>query len=111
MVQKQIKECSLTVTPFFISASKCRKKYGQIKRGDCIVEFDEDVFYIKQGDEIIKNNVDSIYCFDIWDYKDDTYFKIQMKSKTEYKFKSIYFDADKISEYIRKYDIEIEDNR
>lgn len=101
----------LLAKPFFVSASKLRKTDGHIKRGNCEIEFKKDIFCIKQNDQTIENSVESIYYFDIWDYKDDTYFKIRMRSMTEYIFKSVYFDADKISDYLKPYEIKIEDNR
>lgn len=107
---EQNKEYLLT-KPFFTSASKTRKGDGNIKRGNCEIEFKAGIFCIKQDEEIIENSIDSIYYFDIWDYKNDTYFKFRMNSLTEYIFKSIYFDADKISDYLKQYGIKIEDNR
>lgn len=97
--------------PFLCSVSNLRKKDGNVKKGDCVISFDDVSFVISQGEEKIENDIESIYYFDIWDYKDETYFKIRMRSKTEYIFKSIHFEADKIARYLRQKGIKIEDNR
>lgn len=97
--------------PFLCSVSNLRKKDGNVKKGDCVISFDGVSFVISQSEEKIENDIESIYYFDIWDYKDETYFKIRMRSKTEYIFKSIHFEADKIARYLRQKGIKIEDNR
>lgn len=97
--------------PFLCSVSNLRKKDGNVKKGDCVISFDDVSFVISQSEEKIENDIESIYYFDIWDYKDETYFKIRMRSKTEYIFKSIHFEADKIARYLRQKGIKIEDNR
>lgn len=97
--------------PFLCSVSKLRKKDGNVNRGDCAFAFNENLFVISQGDEKIENEIESIYYFDIWEYKDETYFKIRMRSATEYVFKSIRFEADKIAKYLKTKNIKIEDNR
>lgn len=97
--------------PFLCSVSKYRKKDGKIERGECQIFFDENSFVIKQNDEQITNEIDSIYYFDIWEYKDETYFKIKMRSATEYIFKSIRFEYEKISKFLSSKGVKIEDNR
>lgn len=97
--------------PFLCSVSNLRKKDGNVVRGDCTFAFDDNLFIISQGDEKIVNEIDSIYYFDIWEHKDDTYFKIRMRSHTEYTFKSVYFEADKIGDYLKTKGIKVEDNR
>lgn len=97
--------------PFLCSVSNLRKKDGSVKKGDCAISFDSVSFVISQNEEKIENDIESIYYFDIWDYKDETYFKIRMHSKTEYIFKSIHFESDKIARYLRQKGIKIEDNR
>ena len=97
--------------PFLCSVTNYRKSDGKLVRGDCEFAFNENLFIISQNDEKIINEIDSIYYFDIWEYKDETYFKIVMRSKTEYVFKSISFEADKISDYLTIKGIKIEDNR
>ncbi len=97
--------------PFLCSVSKLRKKDGNIKRGDCAVVFEDDLFVISQNDEKIENEIESIYYFDIWEHKDETYFKICMRSRIEYIFKSIRFEADKIADYLKTKGVKIEDNR
>lgn len=97
--------------PFICSVSNTRKKDGNIVNGDCEFVFNDNLFIIKQNNEQIENEIESIYYVDIWEYKDDTFFKIVMRSHTEYIFKSIHFEADKISEFLGKKGIKIEDNR
>ncbi len=102
-----------SVKSYFLSSDRYRKKDGKVERGDCEIIIKNDNFYIKQNDEIIENYLGSVYLFDIWEYKKDTYFKFQMSSGNDYKFCSQNFEADKIADYFRKNDIaiEIEDNR
>jgi len=72
---------------FFIKASNYRKKDDKLtNKADCTLKFDEDKFYIIQNDKQIENNIHSIYEFRFWEYKNDSYFVIQMRSKTEYMF-------------------------
>lgn len=97
--------------PFLCSVSKLRKKDGNIKRGDCAITFEENLFFIIQGEEKIENEIESIYYFDIWEHKDETYFKICMRSHIEYIFKSIRFEADKIADFLKTKGVKIEDNR
>lgn len=97
--------------PLFVKASSFRKKDGIIKAGECLLEFNEDTFLIKQDDQIVENKISSIYLLDIWEYKDDTYFKIVMRSHTEYMFVSMHFEADSVLEILSKLDVIIEDNR
>lgn len=97
--------------PFLCSVSKYRKDDGKLVRGDCTFAFEDNSFIISQGDEKIVNDIDSIYYFDIWEHKDETYFKIVMRSHTEYIFKSIRFESDKIADYLKPKGIKIEDNR
>ena len=97
--------------PFLCSVSKYRKKDGKIERGECSIEFADNMFQIKQDDKTIENEIDSIYYFDIWEHKNETYFKIFMRSHTEYIFKSVHFEADKISTYLKTKGVKIEDNR
>ena len=97
--------------PFLCSVSNLRKKDGNVVRGDCMFAFDDNLFIISQSDEKIINDIDSIYYFDVWEHKDETYFKIVMRSHTEYIFKSIRFEADKIADYLKQKGIKIEDNR
>ena len=97
--------------PFLCSVSNLRKKDGNVVRGDCTFALEDDLFVISQDAEKIENNIESIYYFDIWDYKDETYFKIVMRSHTEYVFKSIHFEADKIADVLKTKGVKIEDNR
>lgn len=97
--------------PFLCSVSKYRKKDGKIERGECSIEFTDNVFQIKQNNQTIENEIDSIYYFDIWEHKDETYFKFFMRSHIEYIFKSVHFEADKISTYLKTKGVKIEDNR
>lgn len=99
------------IRPHFVKASSFRKKDGIIKAGECLLDFNEDNFLIKQDNQIIENKISSIYLLDIWEYKDDTYFKIVMRSHTEYMFISMNFEADSVLEILSKLDVIIEDNR
>jgi len=96
---------------YFINCDNYRKKDGNVERGECQILFDDKTFLIQQDREIIKNNISSIYYFDIWEYEEHTYFKIRMRSLTEYKFGAIEFEADEIANYLRSMNITIEDNR
>lgn len=96
---------------FFLSSDKYRKKDDTLERGECEIEFTENEFIIKQGENKIENLIDSIYFFDIWTFKDDTYFKFRMRDLNELKFRSDYFEADKISKLLETKDVKIEDNR
>lgn len=100
-----------TFDSYFISCDKYRKKDGNIERGDCQILFTDENFLIKQDTEIIKNKISSIYYFDIWEYEEKTYFKIRMRSLTEYIFGAIDFEADEIANYLKTFNIKIEDNR
>ena len=102
---------NMELSPEFVKCSKFRKKDGIINKGACSIKFENDKFYILQDDNKIENDINSIYYLDIWDHKDDTYFKIRMRSLTEYIFKSVYFDADKMKDVAEHYQIKIEDNR
>ena len=97
--------------PFLCSVSKYRKSDGKLVRGDCAFAFEDNLFVFYQDAEKISNEIDSIYYFDKWEHKDETYFKIVMRSHTEYIFKSIHFEADKIADYLKEKGIKIEDNR
>ena len=99
------------IRPHFVKASSFRKKDGIIKAGECLLDFNEDNFLIKQDNQMIENKISSIYLLDIWEYKDDTYFKIVMRSHTEYMFISMNFEADSVLEILSKLDVIIEDNR
>jgi len=96
---------------YFISCSNYRKKDGNIIKGDCEIEFKDDLFLFRQGNEIIENPISSIYYFGIWEYKDYTYFKFRMRSLTEYTFSSQHFEADEIADLLMNNDIKVEDDR
>lgn len=108
---KKEKKGQEELKPHFVKASSFRKKDGIINAGECLLEFNEDTFLIKQDDQIVENKISSIYLLDIWEYKDDTYFKIVMRSHTEYMFVSMHFEADSVLEILSKLDVIIEDNR
>ena len=97
--------------PLVCSISKYRKKDGNVERGECSIDFSNDSFFIKQGTEQIENKIDSIYYFDIWEHQEETFFKFRMRSSAEYIFKSIHFEADKISQFLKSKNIKVEDNR
>ena len=90
---------------------KPRKKDGNIQKGDVKLCFADDVFKIVQGEEIIENKIQSIRYLDIWKYEGDIYFKIAMRSHTEYIFKNTKDELSIISEFLKKNNIEIQDNR
>lgn len=96
---------------FFISSDKYRKKDDSLERGECEIEFKKDVFVIKQSENKIENEITSIYYFDIWNFKDDTYFKFKMRDLNELKFRSEYFEIDEIIKILKEKNIKIEDNR
>lgn len=96
---------------YFIKASNYRNKDGKIEKGNCVIEFNEENFYIKQGEKNIENPITSIYLFDIWEYEERIYFKMQMRSHTEYIFSSTNNEENKISALLSNYDVKIEDNR
>ena len=77
---------TLNLDLFFVKTSKFRKKDDEIQKGDCIFDFQEDIFTIKQGDKKIGNDISSIYLFRFWEYEEYIYFAINMRSKTEYMF-------------------------
>lgn len=95
---------------FFLSIDKVRENDGNLKRGECEIEIFDDKFQIRQGTEIIEQDIASIYCFGIWEYKDDTYFKFRMRSLNEIKFCSQHFESSKIANILREKGVTIEDN-
>lgn len=96
---------------YFLSSDKYRKKDDTLERGECEIKFTENEFIIKQGENKIENLIDSIYYFDIWIFKDITYFKFRMRDLNELKFRSEYFETDEIIKILEAKDIKIEDNR
>lgn len=98
---KETKEKTLFKS-FFLSVDNIRKKDGKLKRGECEIEFFDNTFQIRQGSEIIEYNIDSIYYFDIWEFKDNTYFKFRMRSLNEIKFCSQHFEWMYISKLLKK---------
>ena len=102
-----------TIPAYFIKNNmhKPRKKDGNITRGECVIEIDNEIFTIIQGDETITNNIASIYYFDIWRYKGEIYYKFYMRSHNEYMFKDIDTEVDVIADQLDYLNIEIKDNR
>jgi hypothetical protein len=101
------------VKAFFIKNNmlKPRKSDGNIVKGDCVITFEDDTFIIIQGDETIQNNLSSIYYLDIWEYKNEIYYKFVMRSHNEYTLKSLYDEIEIISQQLAQRHIKIEDNR
>lgn len=109
--EKDYKEDKNAFKSYFLGVDSLRKSDGNVQRGECEIIFEDENFKIKQNEEIIENSIQSIYYFDIWEYKDDTYFKFRMRSGAEYKFCSQHFEADKIAKMLAEKGIKIEDNR
>jgi len=109
--KESIDTSNIVFKSYFLSTDKIRKKDGELKRGDCKIEFIDDRFIIRQDNEKIENLIESIYYFGIWEYKDNNYFKFRMRNLNELKFCSQYFEADKIADLLRKRGIKIEDDR
>lgn len=96
---------------FYLGNAKLRKKDGNIVRGDCEIIFENTTFKIKQGEEIVENAIDSIYQLDLWKYDGLTYFKIFMRSHTDYKFEDTTGIANQMISIARFNGIDIDDNR
>lgn len=71
---------------YFIDTTKYRKKDGHITRGKAYLEFTDNEFFIKQDENVIENNIGSIYTIRFWEYEDYYYCCIKMRSWTEYTF-------------------------
>lgn len=102
------------ITTYFVKNNllKPRKKDGNIIKGSCIIKFENDkTFSIIQDEETINNNISSVYYLDIWEYKDETYYKFVMRSHNEYTLKEIDNEVEIISQQLAQNGINIEDNR
>lgn len=102
------------ISTYFIKNNllKPRKTDGNITKGDCIIKFENDkTFSIIQDEETINNNISSIYYLDIWEYKDETYYKFVMRSHNEYTLKEVNNEVEIILQQLAQNGVSIEDNR
>jgi hypothetical protein len=111
LTNKQENTENIVLKPIFIKATNYRKKDDVLQKAECSIEFNNQEIFIKQNDKKIVNNISSIYEVRIWEYKDNTYFAIKMKSHTEYMFLSQHFEHDKLLKFAKKFKFGLDDCR
>lgn len=94
---------------YFVKATNYRKKDDILNKNNCILRFEDEKFFIIQDNKKIENNINSLYKFRFWEYKNHDYFAITMKSHNEYMFGL----NDKTTEHLlirlaNKFKIEVE---
>ncbi len=86
-IRETVESDGIAIDVFFVKASSYRKKDDKLDKDVCTLTFKGDSFFIEQGDKKIENLIKSIYTFRWWDYKDDEYFAIKMRSHSDYMFR------------------------
>ena len=109
--QKPDMETKSDFNLFFLGADELRQKDGNVQRGDCVIDFSDSEFVIRQGSEEIKNEISSIYYFGIWEHEQYTYCKFRMRSGVEYKFGASSEQIENLKNTMQKYGISVEDDR
>lgn len=74
---------------YFLSGYVNYNNITKIERGECLLKFDKDKFFIIQNDKTIEDSIADIYNFRIWTFKGGLYLAISMKTSSEYKFSLI----------------------
>lgn len=74
---------------YFLSGYVNYNNITKIERGECLLKFDKDKFFIIQNDKTIEDSIADIYNFRIWTFKGGLYLAIAMKTSSEYKFSLI----------------------
>ena len=58
----------------------------KIKKGKCVLNFENQQIIITQNNESISDYMSDVYNFRTWNFKGNVYFAIKMKTSSEYKF-------------------------
>lgn len=74
------------IKPYFVGGNKNHNNITKIKKGECILKFKDNKFYIIQNGNQIEDNSSDIYHFRVWTFKNALYMAISMKTHSEYMF-------------------------
>ena len=70
----------------FVSGNKNHNNITKIQKGECILKFKNNKFYIIQGNNQIEDDSADIYHFRVWTFKSALYMAIRMNTHSEYMF-------------------------
>lgn len=82
---------------YFVGGNKNHNNITKIQKGECILKFKENNFYIIQGETQIEDKSTDIYHFRVWTFKNALYMAISMNTHSEYMFRLV--EASKYNEY------------
>jgi hypothetical protein len=94
----------------FVQGHINHNEIKNIKAGQCLLNFENQAFEIKQGDEIISEKMSDVYNVRTWEYKGNFYFAISMKTYSEYMFSfgEVSFWLKALENYVKAFDIPFE---
>lgn len=70
----------------FVNGTLNHNVITKIKAGKCALNFENQTIIIKQGNEIITDNMSDVSSMRTWTFKGNVYFAIETKTYNEYKF-------------------------
>lgn len=70
----------------FVNGTLNHNPISKIKAGKCALNFENQTFIFKQGDETLTDNMSDVQSIRTWTFKEKQYFSIETKTYNEYKF-------------------------
>ena len=87
----QPKEAKFGFNLNFVSGTLNHNPISKLKAGKCALNFENQIMYIKQGDEVLTENVSDIESIRTWTYKRKAFvMHIFTKTHNEYKFSTAF---------------------
>ncbi len=70
----------------FVNGTLNHNPISKIKAGNCTLNFENQTFIFKQGEQTLIDNMSDIESIRTWTFKGKQYFSIETKTYNEYKF-------------------------
>lgn len=86
----------------FVNGTLNHNPINKIQAGKCALNFENQQFIFKQGDNIVIDNMNDIESIRTWTFKEKMYFAIATRSYNEYKFSMPKLDNETIKLAILK---------
>jgi hypothetical protein len=80
----------------FVNGTLNHNPINKIQAGKCALNFENETFIFKQGDEILTDNMSDVESIRTWTFKGKMYFAIATRTYNEYKFSMPVIDNETI---------------
>jgi len=86
----------------FVNGTLNHNPISKIKAGKCALNFENQQFTFKQGNETLSDNMSDVESIRTWTFKEKMYFAIATRSYNEYKFSMPVLDNETLKLAILK---------